>query len=1564
MSQSNTLGVHVAVVDSSVEGYQKISSEMKSMGMEVILIAPGASGVEQLTAELSAYENIASINLFSHGQAGVLSLGSDKISESTIVAYADQLSTIGSYLSADADLRLFGCDIGAGTSGQNLVKEIARLTGADVAASDDLTGAAALNGDWDLEVTQGEVAAIQLPIDLVQGYSSVLADPSITFDFDDNFDLTRDNGDSLMTSTEGDVTLVYRDPGSLTGYTTGDPRVSYFQIFRSDSAIKISLQDGSTFDFVSMDFKAITADNLIFTPVGGSSSTQTFNVTDTSNYVTANLNLQGVTSVELTAQDGQISSMFFDNVVIANVISPLKVTLPSAPTTDEDTAVNISTISISDSDNDDQTVTLTATNGNFSFSDSSQLTLSSGSFSSNDVVFTGTLSNINTALAGLSFTPTANFNGDATLKVQTNDGTETVSETLTIKVNSVNDAPVLDASPALELTAIDEDPADPVGGTTTGTAQGATLVSSLVTGVTDVDSGDGKGVAITSLGDANATLWYSLDSGTNWTKAGAVSDSSSLLLRSSDLIYFQPAENAEGNDLNAFTFRAWDQSSGTAGSTANTTSNGGATAFSTVSDTVVVDVTAINDAPVVTDGATHSLASISEDASNSADATVSDILSGVNYSDADSGAQSGIAITATEGNGTWQYDPDGNGNWVDMPAVSATNALLLSSTAKVRYVPDGENAETDVDLTFKAWDRTVGTASSNGSPQTIDTTTTGNAGSFSTGNASVRISVTAVNDSPELDTSQSPALSAIDEDSAAPTAGSVAGASTVSSLLGGVSDVDSGATFGMAVTSVNSDDGKLWYSRDNGTSWQEISSASDTNALLLEGSGYLYWQPNPDAYGTVDDALTFRGWDRSAGEAGAYVDVTAAASPSAYTSASDTVSVSVNNIDDAPTGSVSLGGVAQEGQALQVVQDIEDKDGLGTFTYVWRADGQILSDQTASTLVLTAAHIGKEITVTVEYTDKGGKSETITSTASAAVTEAPAPVEEGDFVDGATVSSNTETREDGSSVEVTEIAIVTEDREEEMGETELANVPLVSEGEESLLEVGLPTGSGMRIETDGTGTGPNGLIYAIRQRTRDDDQQEDQQELTGSGNTFLDDLPDPDNLVVRTLVPKVPGSMPTASPIKISGSPTGSKPVAVVIDTRDLPSGQVLILDDIEFGAIVGEVVLIGGSGNNAVAGDGQVQVIVLGEGDDVLHGGGGDDLIGSRGGDDLLYGDDGDDKVIGGAGNDTLEGGAGHDVLQGGASDAGQWTFSLKDNALVSRFSAAEVLATDTESFELVGPWWTDGSTGLESDTRLQFSYADNARLELVATLYRAVVGEKAELMDFNTFVNSDLSAEALANEALNFFLNNADLSDQEPVMQVRELIKAFWGESGTSVDAVAEGLSYINNGGSLSDYVLSLAEDDRAEALLANEDGELVLVQTYQSSETGWSSVTGDDHLSGGSGNDRLVGGDGNDYLDGGAGIDVAVFTGSVADFMFQVVYSDAAVAGSQPMQILLTRTVNGEMDTLSNIELLKIGGSYFELAADLSAYQAGTDYSLVDIVGQMTTAEVNALGIAGMY
>ena len=195
------------------------------------------------------------------------------------------------------------------------------------------------------------------------------------------------------------------------------------------------------------------------------------------------------------------------------------------------------------------------------------------------------------------------------------DGGTSVNYDTTVTVSGVNDAPVL-ADTALSLT-VAEDAGVPSGAV-------GSVVSAFTGGITDGDSGASKGLAITGRNQTNGTWYYTTNGGSTWTAVGTVSNTSALLLadNGNTRLYFAPNANYTGTSSAALTVRAWDQSSGTAGTKVSTASNGGTTAFSSATDTVDVIVTAVNDAP------TDLALSANTVAENAANGTVVGTVSG------------------------------------------------------------------------------------------------------------------------------------------------------------------------------------------------------------------------------------------------------------------------------------------------------------------------------------------------------------------------------------------------------------------------------------------------------------------------------------------------------------------------------------------------------------------------------------------------------------------------------------------------------------------------------------------------------------------------------------------------------------------------------------------------------------------------------------------------------------------------------------------------------------------------------------------------------------------------
>jgi hypothetical protein len=71
---------------------------------------------------------------------------------------ASKIKARGNALGTDADLLIYGCDVAqSDAAGRSLIDALSRFTGVDDAGSDDLTGHAALGGDWESEYRVGSI---------------------------------------------------------------------------------------------------------------------------------------------------------------------------------------------------------------------------------------------------------------------------------------------------------------------------------------------------------------------------------------------------------------------------------------------------------------------------------------------------------------------------------------------------------------------------------------------------------------------------------------------------------------------------------------------------------------------------------------------------------------------------------------------------------------------------------------------------------------------------------------------------------------------------------------------------------------------------------------------------------------------------------------------------------------------------------------------------------------------------------------------------------------------------------------------------------------------------------------------------------------------------------------------------------------------------------------------------------------------------------------------------------------------------------------------------------------
>jgi len=219
----------IAFVDTSVPDAETLIAGLPA-SVEIYRIDSGSSGLTQMNEILAGRKEVEAIHILSHGSSGALTVGTDVVTTDTLEFYRTQLSTLGSSLTADGDILLYGCDIGRDGA---FVERFSEMTGADVAASDDATGASELGGDWALEAMVGTAEASVVAVLDYQGVLSGLeyADLSTWGEYGADLD---------WVVQEGSRTVVQSVNGGIGYFLNGENAV--------DIAIQGEIKVGTPYD--------------------------------------------------------------------------------------------------------------------------------------------------------------------------------------------------------------------------------------------------------------------------------------------------------------------------------------------------------------------------------------------------------------------------------------------------------------------------------------------------------------------------------------------------------------------------------------------------------------------------------------------------------------------------------------------------------------------------------------------------------------------------------------------------------------------------------------------------------------------------------------------------------------------------------------------------------------------------------------------------------------------------------------------------------------------------------------------------------------------------------------------------------------------------------------------------------------------------------------------------------------------------------------------------------------------------------------------------------------------
>ena len=251
----------LVVIDTSIHGYEDLLADLEP-DIDILLIDRNENGLQKLADYVEGRDDISSIHILSHGAEGEFTLGSVTINADNIDQHAELLGQIGESLTENGDLLLYGCNVADDGTSIEFVNKVADYTEADVAVSTDLTGAAALGGDWDLEHTIGQIDGASLELN---SFSRLLAPPTATDDTattDEDTPLTttattnlldNDNdpdGDSLSitqvrsTADSASTTLQPNDVVHAMISPAGD--VDYWQFTLTESGVVTLETSGST----------------------------------------------------------------------------------------------------------------------------------------------------------------------------------------------------------------------------------------------------------------------------------------------------------------------------------------------------------------------------------------------------------------------------------------------------------------------------------------------------------------------------------------------------------------------------------------------------------------------------------------------------------------------------------------------------------------------------------------------------------------------------------------------------------------------------------------------------------------------------------------------------------------------------------------------------------------------------------------------------------------------------------------------------------------------------------------------------------------------------------------------------------------------------------------------------------------------------------------------------------------------------------------------------------------------------------------------------------------------
>lgn len=708
----------------------------------------------------------------------------------------------------------------------------------------------------------------------------------------------------------------------------------------------------------------------------------------------------------------------------------------------------------------------------------------------------------------------------------------------------------------------------------------------------------------------------------------------------------------------------------------------------------------------------------------------------------------------------------------------------------------------------------------------------------------------------------------------------------------------------------------------------------------------------------------------------------------------------VANINDTPTGTVKITGIAQRGEVLTASYTLVDVDGLGAISYQWKADGANIVGAVGNTYTLATAELGKTITVTANYTDLLGTAESVSSVATGIVTsnnKAPSGevtitgiVQQGEVL----TASNTLADDDGlgaisyqwkangANIGVGDTYKLTR---ADLDKTITVTASYTDKGSTAESVSSNPTATVAKKFTDLD-------VYG--------DQGGDKEDVLegASGNDHIYGLNMNDRAWGYEGNDYLYGSYGND---RLYGG-DGNDQIFGEQDNDYLEGGSG---NDILNGGI-GTDTMVGGEGNDSyyvdeagdvvteLEGEGIDKVIAtfdytlaanienldLGSGATTGTGNGLDNEIFGNAGSNMLDGGDGNDTLKGGLGNDTLIGGSGDNILDGGVgtdwavldANYSNYTYAVIHNGVTGGVTPNLYTLTGLQPGDIIQITnnttgrvnklsgiekinFANGSSITVSLQNLNITSSTNTHTQMGNELDNTLFGDIGKDILDGGAGNDTLDAGAGADTMIGGPGDDTYLVDNigDKVIELAnagiDLIKTSLSTYSLATVALTEveNLQYIGNNGAIAKFIGT--GNALNNTLIGNTGNDTLNGRAGNDELVGGE---GDDILLGGNDDDLLNGGPGNDFIDGGSGDNTVVLSGLRSAYRIER-------PSQTQVRIINKNTDTPEIDLISNIQHVKFGDNTLVDVNDDGLLKNTASEFADKFIGEATGGDFNGLG-----